>query len=191
VAGGCPQKYVTGALAEGEIAAESALKYMNGPLQELSEAETDALRHELEEILNGEPASDTADSLEAEMQAAMDQYAGGIGAGYAFSEASLSVAAREIRDIESRGGKLAAKDMRELIYIFELRDRLTVCESVIAHLAARRETRWHCFAENLDHPEKSGQWLKFVNSRLEDGKIRIIFRDLVKRGDRYEHRDPD
>ena len=29
VAGGCPQKYVTGALAEGEIAAEAILKYLN------------------------------------------------------------------------------------------------------------------------------------------------------------------
>ena len=28
VAGGCPQKYVTGALAEGEIAAESMTKYL-------------------------------------------------------------------------------------------------------------------------------------------------------------------
>ncbi len=30
VAGGCPQKYVTGALAEGEIAAEAILEYLNG-----------------------------------------------------------------------------------------------------------------------------------------------------------------
>ena len=29
VAGGCPQKYVTGALAEGEIAAEAILEYLN------------------------------------------------------------------------------------------------------------------------------------------------------------------
>ena len=28
VAGGCPQKYVTGALAEGEIAAESVLEFL-------------------------------------------------------------------------------------------------------------------------------------------------------------------
>ncbi|MDR3353703.1 MAG: adenylyl-sulfate reductase subunit alpha [Synergistaceae bacterium] len=187
VAGGCPQKYVTGALAEGEIAARSALKYMHDAWPSLSAAETDALRHGLEEILNRAPAADTEDSLEAEMQAVMDEYAGGIGAGYAFSEASLAAAARKIRDIESRSEKLAAKDMRELVYIFELRDRLTVCASVIAQLAARRETRWHSFAENTDYPEKSGQWLKFVNSRLENGEIRIILRDLVKRGDRYEH----
>ena len=29
VAGGCPQKYVTGALAEGEIAAKSSVEYIN------------------------------------------------------------------------------------------------------------------------------------------------------------------
>jgi adenylylsulfate reductase subunit A len=187
VAGGCPQKYVTGAFAEGEIAAKSALKYMNCALPSLSETETDAARRGLEDILNLASSADTVDSLEAEMQAAMDEYAGGIGAGYAFSEESLAVAARKIGYIELRSEKLAAKDMRELVYIFELRDRLTICKSVIAHLAARRETRWHSFAENTDHPEKSEQWLKFVNSRLENGKIKIILRDLVKRGDQYEH----
>ena len=50
---------------------------------------------------------------------------------------------------------------------------------MIAHLEARKETRWHSFAENLDYPEKSDAWLKYVNSRYEDGEIKIIFRDLV------------
>ena len=37
VAGGCPQKYVTGALAEGEIAAESMTEYVKA-LKEKSKA---------------------------------------------------------------------------------------------------------------------------------------------------------
>ena len=77
--------------------------------------------------------------------------------------------------------------MHELMFVYELKERLTVCLSVIAHLKARKETRWHSFAENLDYPQKSDAWLKYVNSRIEDGKLKIIFRDLVGREEEYEH----
>ena len=75
------------------------------------------------------------------------------------------------------------------MFIYELKERLTVCLSVIAHLGARKETRWHSFAENLDYPEKSDAWMRYVNSKMEDGELKIIFRDLVGREERYEHRD--
>ena len=56
------------------------------------------------------------------------------------------------------------------------------------HLKARKETRWHSFAENLDYPTKDNEnFLKFVNSRLVDGEIKIIFRKLTKGGETYEH----
>ena len=74
------------------------------------------------------------------------------------------------------------------MYIYELKERLTVCRSVIAHLRARKETRWHSFAENLDYPNKDeNNFNKYVNSRLENGEIKIIIRDLVQGGKEYEH----
>ena len=79
--------------------------------------------------------------------------------------------------------------MHELMFVYELKERLTVCLSVIAHLKARKETRWHSFAENLDYPNKSDDYLKYVNSRYEDGRIKIIYRDLVTGGKVYEHSD--
>jgi adenylylsulfate reductase subunit A len=77
--------------------------------------------------------------------------------------------------------------MQELMYVYELKERLTVSLVLIEHLKARKETRWHSFAENLDYPQKSDEWLKYVNSKLVDGKVEIIFRDLVKVGETYEH----
>ena len=65
-----------------------------------------------------------------------------------------------------------------------------MCRRVIAHLKARKETRWHSFAENLDYPAKDNEhFLIFVNSRYENGEIRIIFRELTKGGGTYEHSD--
>jgi adenylylsulfate reductase subunit A len=121
------------------------------------------------------------------MQKVMDTYAGGIGNNYQFNERQLDLAEEKIEQIIGLSNQLAAFDMHELMFIYELKERLTVCKSVIAHLRARKETRWHSFAENLDYPEKSEEWLKYVNSKYENGKLNIIYRDLVGRGEQYEH----
>ena len=123
------------------------------------------------------------------MQKVMDNYAGGISTHYQFNEKQLALAEEKIRQLIELAEDLSASDMHELMFIYELKERLTVCLSVIAHLGARRETRWHSFAENLDYPEKSDEWLRYVNSKMENGELKIIFRDLVGREERYEHRD--
>mgnify|MGYP000796808617 FL=1 len=85
--------------------------------------------------------------------------------------------------------KLSAEDMDDLLRIYEIRERLVVCRVVIAHLLARKETRWHSFAENMDYPDQSEEWLKYVNSRMENGNINIYLRELVTGGMAYEHTD--
>ena len=96
------------------------------------------------------------------------------------------MAEEKIKQIQTLAEGLAASDMHELMFVYELKERLTVCLTVIAHLRARKETRWHSFAENLDYPEKSDEWLRYVNSRLVDGKIEMIYRDLTK-GVNFSH----
>ena len=95
----------------------------------------------------------------------------------------------KIKKLQILAKGLAAADMHELMFIYELKERLTVCLTVIAHLRARKETRWHSFAENLDYPEKSDAWLCYVNSKKNGDQITMIRRDLVKGGETYEHRD--
>ncbi len=192
VAGGAPQKYVTGALAEGEIAAKSAVEFIqNKVAADTTIKEEEVTEHvaEIEKFLNNKSGKDTAESLEETMQTVMDAFAGGIKTGYRYSENQLAVALEEIEKIEARTDSLRAADLQEVMYIYELKERLTVCKSVIAHLAARHETRWHSFAENTDYPEKDNErFRKYVNSRLENGQIKIILRELTAEGQRnYEH----
>ena len=139
-------------------------------------------------ILWEEPAF-TVEELEEAMQKVMDQYAGGIGTHYQFNEKQLAMAEEKIKKLQILAKGLAAADMHELMFIYELKERLTVCLTVIAHLRARKETRWHSFAENLDYPEKSDAWLCYVNSKKNGDQITMIRRDLVKGGETYEHRD--
>ena len=214
VAGGCPQKYVTGALAESEIAAEAILKYLGnkdaetrgkgatekqrdafGQTEEktvtkiakdteivedkkLSEI-AEAKKAEYESHLNAPRSLMNAEQLEEAMQKIMDQYAGGIGTDYRYSETSLAKADEKIAALLPVVDTLAATDAYELMQIYELRERLIICRAVIAHLAARKETRWHSFGENTDYPDQSEDWMKYVNSCMENGEIKILYRDLV------------
>ena len=198
VAGGCPQKYVTGALAEGEIAAQAIAERLTGSgkgfvVREASDEELsqEALekKHEYESFLNNKQGLVDIEQTEEAMQKIMDQYAGGISTDYQYNEARLELADEKIKFLEQSIDNLAAQDADDLLRIYEIRERLTVCRSVIAHLKARKETRWHSFAENMDYPAKSDDWLKYVNSRKENGEIKIIIRDLVRGGASYEHSD--
>lgn len=192
VAGGAPQKYVTGALAEGEIAAEAAVQKISRQKTD-RQKERQALRRadqvirEAEQDLARQEALFSIEAIEEAMQKIMDTYAGGISASYAYNEQQLAIAAERIQQLSALAQTAKAADMHELKNLYELKERLIVCQSVIAHLHARKETRWHSFAENLDHPAKDDRYLKYVNSVLEDGKIKIRFRELVKRGEVYEH----
>ena len=200
VAGGCPQKYVTGAMAEGEIAAEDIVKELNrsditenafsqSTADEYADEFADERIREYNEYLSREDKDTifSTEELEEAMQKVMDTYAGGIGSHYQFNENCLNLAKEKIKQIETLSEKANAKDYHELMFVYELKERLTVCQVLIEHLKARKETRWHSFAENLDYPEKSDEWLKYVNTRKVDGRIEVKYRNLVGRGETYEH----
>ena len=197
VAGGCPQKYVTGAMVEGEIAALDMIKKLdeeggNKNIKATDENDRKAFDEKVNEynsFLAGKTQQFTTEAIEEAMQKVMDNYAGGISTHYQFNEKQLELADEKIRQLIRLVDGLHADDMHDLMFVYELKERLTVCLSVIAHLGARKETRWHSLAENLDHPDKSDEWMKYVNSKYIDGKLQIIYRDLVGREAHYEHND--
>ena len=214
VAGGCPQKYVTGAMAEGEIAALDIVKSLkeeaeladtfssqdaaycchdiNDDYKVLESFAEEFVSKKLEEYnayLERQDEVFSTEQLEEAMQKVMDTYAGGIGSHYQFNEKQLELAKQKIEQIITLSGNVSAADYHGLMFVYELKERLTVCQVLIEHLKARKETRWHSFAENLDYPDKSEEWLKYVNTRKNGDNIEVIFRNLVGRGETYEHND--
>jgi adenylylsulfate reductase subunit A len=187
VCGGAPQKYVTGALVEGKIAAESMMAFLaeEQPADDAGQdAAAQALLDSYETYFSNPPSLITIEQVEETMQKIMDTYAGGIASSYQFNETGLALAKEKITALFPVLAGLHAEDMDDLLQIYEIRERLTVCLTLIEHLAARKETRWHSFAENMNYREESGAFEKYVNSVKEDGKTRIIFRELVT--DDYE-----
>lgn len=190
VAGGAPKKFVTGAMAEGAIAAEA----MIDDLSSRSEVDFDSLERLADEKIEEysrrltvhDSVYDVFD-LEEAMQKTMDAYAGGISAKYRYNDNQLDIARKRVAELTKSASLLSARDMDELLHIYELVDRLTVCETVIAHLKARRETRWPGFGVNANYPEKNDEWEFFVNSRRRDGVVEIVTRPLTLGKEWYEH----
>ena len=189
VAGGAPQKYVTGALAEGEIAAETIINdrslnviSASSDKGEIS-AKADQIINGYETYLRNEGSADSIEKIEEEMQEIMDIYAGGISKSYTYDEESLIEAEKGIREVQYRLRFLRAETMDDLLNIYEIRERLILCHSVILHLFERKETRWNSFAENASHPEKKDSYRLYINSIKKDGKLSTIKRDLILAGD--------
>lgn len=197
VAGGSPKKYVTGCFAEGEIAAESALRYIDDrEVIESEKEEVEAIKLNIEKFLatniddknNLELTQYSAEDIEEAMQKIMDEYAGGISTNYGYNEARLDIALEKLDDLKLLTESLKASDMHELLFIYEILDRLTVSKTLIYHLKARKETRWKVSQENLSFTEKDDvNYRNYINTVYKNGKIEVIKRDLVKKGDLYEH----
>ncbi len=211
VAGGAPQKYVTGALAEGQIAAESIAHFFEQSAGKKSAEKNSLADESIENAENtgsdafaekiceyqahlqpaeqggSEAALFSIEGVEEAMQKIMDEYAGGIATGYRYNESRLSVAEQKIRELQALVPSLFASDADDLLRIYEVRERLIVCQALIAHLRARKETRWHSFGEHADYPEKNDSGLCYINSVYDHGTVKIIRRPLVKNGEGYEH----
>lgn len=190
VAGGAPQKYVTGALAEGEIAAEGIIEYIEkeyddkeneGLLSGLSNTCKEGYEKGLKRksVLEGTRRYRVRD-LERAMQKIMDEYAGGIKTDYKYTVHGLDIADERIGELSKMLDYTDINDTHDLLELYELRERLVVARVLIAHLKVREETRWHSFQENADHPEKSPEFDCYINSYMKDGRITVIKRKLVK-----------
>lgn len=184
VAGGAPQKYVTGAIVEGKIAAESMEHFLDeGGYQEKTDGKLSAAVQKIIEAythyFSNQPSLISIEQAEETMQKIMDTYAGGIGSNYQFNETGLALAREHLESLLPVLEALQAKDMDDLLQIYEIRERMTVCFSVIEHLKARKETRWHSFAENMNYPEENDAYKKYINSYKKDGELHIVERKLV------------
>lgn len=179
VAGGAPQKYVTGALAEGKIAAAGIIDYLSNNDFAAAEDGWQEIISEYESYLNNNETNISISQLEEAMQKIMDEYAGGISKGYKYNDTGLALAKDKILGLQEVLETLRANDSDDLLLIYEIKERLTVCLSLIEHLKARKETRWHSFGENMTHPEVDKSYEAYINSVKRNGEIKIIKRPLV------------
>ena len=121
VAGGCPQKYVTGALVEGELAALDIVEKLKDQTFDITDNKEEQLLDEkvkeYNNILSDKDSIFTIEQMEEAMQKVMDAYAGGISSHYQFNENCLNLAKEKINNLITLSGQLSAKDYHELMFI--------------------------------------------------------------------------
>ncbi|WP_018249262.1 adenylyl-sulfate reductase subunit alpha [Orenia marismortui] len=186
VAGGAPKKYVTGAMVEGEIAGLDALNYIGN--LEYVEVSDKIIDKELDRVFSPLEKSEgfLPEDLEERLQKIMDEYAGGLSSNYRLDEGKLIRARKELKILKEDLTRARAKDIHQLMNLHEVIDRVDVARVLVEHLLYRKETRWRCYQERVDYPNKDDKnWFKFVNSIYDPelDKIKIIERDHIKLGD--------
>ncbi|MFW6264714.1 MAG: adenylyl-sulfate reductase subunit alpha, partial [Bacillota bacterium] len=189
VAGGAPYKFVSGCWAEGVIAAENAVDFINE-----SEIDFTPINYEPQEELMRvykplhREDGITAEEMEERLQKIMDEYAGGVSRYYEMNDHELKIAENKLKHLKSQIKYLIAKDYHDLMNCHETIDRIDVAEVLVKHLLYRKETRWPAYQSKVDYPNLNDrEWLKFVNSRLIGDDIEMVERPYEKMisGDRY------
>ncbi|MFW5985500.1 MAG: adenylyl-sulfate reductase subunit alpha [Halanaerobiaceae bacterium] len=179
VAGGAPYKFVSGCWVEGEMAAESALKYVgNSEMTETVDINS-GRKKEKERIFAPLSRSEGINpaQMESRLQKLMDEYAGGVSRYYEMNGRQLKLARKRLKHLKEQIQYLKADNLHQLLACHEVIDRIDVARVLVEHLLYRRETRWPAYQTRTDYPERDDQnWLKFVNSVCENGEIKMVER---------------
>jgi len=189
VAGGLPKKYASGAWAEAVLAVRAAFEEIDAV--PAADADATAPQAAAERARAYAPLSDDASlppfDLEERLQKVMDEYAGGISVGYGCGEGELTIARLHLERIAGEIPSMKATSFFELLHCHEVADRVVVARQLVEHMIHRRETRWSCYQQRLDYPERDDRrWMVFVNSVRDarTGEIRMIERPVVREGAR-------
>jgi adenylylsulfate reductase subunit A len=182
VAGGAPKKYLSGAGAEGLIAARdivSRIKKINES-QIYEKDIKDEITRVFAHLEKKNKDCILPDELELRMQKVMDDYAGGISSNYILNEQKLTKARKLMKQVKDKSINLYAQNLHELMKCHEVVDRIDVARVLIEHLLYRKETRWPIYQTRADYPNRDDKnWLKFINSvfDIKIDEIKILERE--------------
>ncbi|MGH7683377.1 MAG: adenylyl-sulfate reductase subunit alpha, partial [Vulcanimicrobiaceae bacterium] len=183
--GGSAHKFSSGSYTEGRLAAKAAIDYLmdSGAAPQADQARIDDLRRQLFQPLETfEKAQGSATRGEVNpgyinpkqalmrMQKIMDEYCAGYGAGYITNGPMLERGIELLHLLRDDFQHLGARDLHELLRVWELRHRYDCAEAHARHLLFREETRWPGYYYRRDFPKlDDANWHCFTTSRYDAG----------------------
>ncbi len=111
----------------------------------------------------------------------MDEYAGGVTAAFKTSKALLERGLELMGMLKEDSDKQAARDLHELMRVWENIQRMWIAESHIRTMLYREETRWPGYYFRSDTPKMDDEnWLCFVNCKWDpnSGEWELMKRDI-------------
>ena len=178
--GASSHKFSSGSHAEGRIAAKSAIRFLvdekpakpKGDGAKVEELKAKILKplsvyeeHQdksTQEDVN--PNYILPRSFQQRMQKLMDEYAGGVTAQFATSDANLNRALQLLEFLREDSENLGAKDLHQLMRCWENIHRSYQAEAHVRAMLFREETRWPGYYFRTDKPTMDNtNWNVFVN----------------------------
>ncbi|WP_320046465.1 adenylyl-sulfate reductase subunit alpha [uncultured Ilyobacter sp.] len=185
VCGGSPKKYVTGCMAESDIAVESAIEYIK-KVKISDDFDHEKIDSEMKRVLhplNNKEGKFSPQEIEEKLQKIMDEYAGGISEKYRMNEEKLLKAKKLLKNLDKDLKNIKTETSLGIFKYNEVINRTLVAKVLVEHLLYRKETRWKCYQERSDYPDLDNKnWFKFINSLYDKNKdnVKIIERDFRK-----------
>ncbi|HWQ40469.1 MAG TPA: adenylyl-sulfate reductase subunit alpha [Desulfosporosinus sp.] len=181
--GACSHKFSSGTHAEGRIAAKAAVKYVldnNTPI-EIDPKVIETIKETIyKPLATFEAHKDFTTDVTVNpnyilpqmfmmrLQKIMDEYVGGAGSNFAFNTASLEKATELLEFLKEDQEKLAARDLYELLRVWENRHRIWQAEAHIRAVLFREESRWPGYYLRTDFPAMDEEnWNCFVNMKWD------------------------
>jgi len=185
--GASSHKFSSGSCTEGRIAAKSAIRYIvkekpaapsiDGGAVEKLKAEAIAPLALYDEHCNKttdpevNPEYILPRMYMMRLQKLMDEYAGGVSAQFTTSEAMLKKGLDFMKLLKEDSEKLAARNLHELMRVWENRHRTDQADAHIQAMLFREETRWPGYYFRADKPKMDeANWKVFVNLTYDPAK---------------------
>jgi adenylylsulfate reductase subunit A len=194
--GASSHKFSSGSHTEGRIAGKAAIKYIieKGEEPNVDMAKVEEMKKaiytpfDLFEAHKDEftdPEINTHYIMPRQflhrLQKIMDEYAGGVTAAFKTSKANLERGLELMEYLREDSDKQAARDLHELMRVWENIQRMWIAESHIRTMLFREETRWPGYYFRSDTPKMDEEnWKCFANCRynLESGEWEMSKKDI-------------
>jgi len=183
--GASSHKFSSGSHAEGRAAAKAMVRFVldNNTQPNVDAGQVDALKAKTLKPLemfetHGKVSSDPDINPEFckpkmfmfRLQKIMDEYAGGVTAGFKTNKPKLDRALELLAWLEEDSEKLAAEDLHELMRCHENIQRMFQAMAHVRTILFREETRWPGYYFRNDFPSlDEDNWKVFVNCTYKGG----------------------
>jgi adenylylsulfate reductase subunit A len=177
--GASSHKFSSGSHAEGRIAAKAAIAYVvdHNAAPQVDQAQIDALTAEIVKPLKTfeqfkgattdpdiNPNYIRPTQFMYRLQKIMDEYAGGVSSQFKTSDKLLERGMELLAFLKEDAGKLAAKNLHELMRCWENVHRMYQADAHMRSILFREETRWPGYYFRTDKPKMDdANWLAFCN----------------------------
>jgi adenylylsulfate reductase subunit A len=181
--GASAHKFSSGSYTEGRLAGKAAVAYVldNGGPPTIDQDRVEALRQELFAPLDVQekgralvtrgdvnPQVITPKQALFRLQKIMDEYVAGQGSGYITNGPTLKRGLELLGMLREDLPKVGAKDLHDLLRVWEVWDRYYCAEAHARHMLFREETRWPGYYYRGDFPKlDETNWKCFTTSRFD------------------------